>query len=203
MSLVARLSDRIRSTVDGRRGAALPVPPVGFTDGTIALRQWRPSDGLHLATLCDDDEIRRWTSVPHDYRTHQAAGRAAFAEAERLAGRGVHLAVTDAHDAVLLGAVDLVVPGQGRERGRVSFLLGPASRGQGHATRAVRLLDGWAFGAVGTSVLEIRPQADNAAAVAVAERAGFAAETSAGPGADGRLTFVRHAGDPTPAAPQG
>lgn len=199
MSLAARLSDRIRSTVDGRRGAVLPVPPVGFTDGTIALRAWRPSDGLHLASLCDDDEIRRRTSVPRDYRTHQAAGRAAFAEAERLAGRGVHLAVTDAHDAVLLGAVDLTVPGPGRDRARVSFLLGAAHRGQGYATRAVRLVDGWAFSVVGVQVLEVRPQADNAAAIAVAERAGFAPETSdPGPGPDGRLVLARRQGDAVP-----
>ncbi|CAB4904950.1 unannotated protein [freshwater metagenome] len=201
MSLVARLSDRIRSTAGGRRGAALPVPPVGFTDGTIALRQWRPSDGLHLASLCADDEIRRWTSVPHDYRTHQAAGRAAYAEAERLAGRGVHLAITDAHDAVLLGAVDLVVPGPARDRARVSFLLGAEHRGQGYATRAVRLLDAWAFGAVGVQVLELHPQEGNAAAIATAARAGFAAETSdPGPGPDGRLRLARRQGDPVPAA---
>jgi RimJ/RimL family protein N-acetyltransferase len=203
MSLVASITERIRTTVGGRGSVALPVPPVGFTDGTIALRAWRPSDGLHLASLCDDDEIRRRTSVPRDYRTHEAAGRAAFAEAERLAGRGTHVAVTDAHDAVLLGAVALVVPGPGRDRAGITFLLGAEHRGHGHATRAVTLLSGWAFRAAGVSVLEIRPQADNAAAIAVAERAGFAVETTAGPGPDGRLTFVRRDGDPVPGADRG
>lgn len=200
MSLVARLTDRIRTTLDGDRGA-LPVPPVGFTDGTIALRPWRPSDGLDLSALSVDDAIRRFTAVPHHYPASDAAGNAAYAEAERLAGRGVHLAITDARDAVLLGAVDLVVPGPGRETGHVSFLLAAAARGQGHATRAVRLLEGWAVGTVGLRGLEIRPQADNAAAIAVAERAGFAPATSDGtPGADGRVVLVRRAGDPAPPA---
>lgn len=201
MRLATRLTERLRTTVARRPSAALPVPPVGFTDGTIALRPWRPSDGLDLAALCDDDEIRRWTSVPRDYRTHVAAGRAAFAEAERREGRGTYLAITDAHDAVLLGTVDLVLPGPGPELGRVAFLLGADARGQGHATRAVTLLTGWAFSTVGVAHLEIRPQAGNAAAIAVATRAGFTpALEELQAGTDDRLRFVRRAGDPAPPA---
>jgi RimJ/RimL family protein N-acetyltransferase len=201
MSLAQRLTERIRTTVDGIRASpALPVPPVGFTDGTIALRPWRPSDALDLSTLCDDDEIRRWTSVPDDYLAQEAAGRAAFAEEERREGRGVHLAVTDAHDAVLLGAVDLTVPGGDRTLGRIAFLLGAAARGQGHATRAVRLVEGWAVGTVGAETVEIRPQAGNVAAIAVAERAGFVLEGDRAAGPDGRSRFGRRAGDPAPPA---
>lgn len=192
MSLVTRLAERLRTSAGLPASRALPVPPVGFTDGTIALRPWRPSDGLDLATLCDDDEIRRWTSVPRDYRTHVAARRAAFAEEERLEGRGTYFAITDARDAVLLGAVDLIVPGPGRELGRIAFLLGADARGHGHATRAVELLAGWAFSTVGVGTLEIRPRADNAAAVAVATRTGFAM-LERGPGPDGRLRCIRRA----------
>jgi RimJ/RimL family protein N-acetyltransferase len=200
MSLAQRLQERIRTTVGGLRSSpALPVPPVGFTDGTVALRPWRPSDALDLSALCDDDEIRRWTSVPADYPARDAAGRAAFAEAERLEGRGVHLAITDAHDAVLLGAVDLAVPGADRTVARVSFLLGAQARGRGHATRAVRLLAGWAVETVGIETLEIRPQAGNGTAIAVAERAGFALRGGAEAGPDGRVLLVRGAGGPVPA----
>lgn len=198
MSLATRLTERLRTTVGLPSSHALPVPPVGFTDGTIALRLWRPSDGLDLATLCDDDEIRRRTSVPHDYRTHAAAGRAAFAEEERLAGRGVHLAITDAHDAVLLGAVDLVLPGPGRDLGRITFLLGADARGHGHATRAVGLVLDWASSTVGVTAVEIRPQADNDAAIAVGTRLGFAPAGDTDP--DGRVTLVRRGDDPVSAA---
>lgn len=192
MSLASRITERVRATVDGGRAArALPLPPVRFTDDTIALRSWRPSDGLRLAALCDDDEIRRWTSVPGVYRTHEAAGRAAFAEEERLEGRGTHLAITDVHDAVVHGAVDLVLPGPGRELGRISFLLAADARGRGVATRAVALLGDWATGTVGTDRLEIRPQADNAAAIGVAVRAGYVL-VDPRPDADGRVLCVRH-----------
>lgn len=201
MTLAQRLTERLRATVGAMRPSpALPVPPVGFTDGTIAVRPWRPSDALDLSALCADDEIRRWTSVPDDYLPQDAAGRAAFAENERLEGRGVHLAVTDAHDAVLLGAVDLTIPGGDRTQGRITFLLGTAARGEGHATRAVRLLEGWAVGTVGVETLEIRPQAHNGAAIAVAERAGFVLEGDAAGGPDGRIRLVRRAGDPAPPA---
>ena len=190
MSLASRITERVRATVDGDRARALPLPPVPLTDGTIALRSWRPSDGLRLAALCDDDEIRRWTAVPAESRTHEAAGRAAFAEDERREGRGSHLAITDAHDAVVHGAVDLVLPGPGRDEGRISFLLAADARGHGHATRAVELLAGWATATVGVSRLEIRPQAGNAAAIAVAERAGFVLADPA-PGPDGRVRLSR------------
>ena len=204
MSLVARLTERVRTVVDGGRAAALPVPPVGFTDGTIALRPWRPSDGLDLAALCDDEAIHRWTSVPRQYKAAEAAGNAAWAEEQRKEGRGVHLAITDARDAVLLGAVDLTIPGGDRTTGRVSFLLRAGSRGAGHATRAVRLLEPWAFRAVGVDVLEIRPQAGNEDAIGVARRAGFtAAPGSDAPDAEGRVTYVRRAGDPVPEGLQG
>jgi RimJ/RimL family protein N-acetyltransferase len=204
MSLVARLTERVRTVVDGGRAAALPVPPVGFTDGTIALRPWRPSDGLDLAALCDDEAIRRWTSVPPQYKASDAAGNAAWAETQRREGRGVHLAITDARDAVLLGAADLTVAGADRRTARVSFLLRAGSRGAGHATRAVRLLDGWAFRTVGVDVLEIRPQAGNEEAIAVARRAGVnAAPGGDAPDAEGRITFARRAGDPVPEIAQG
>lgn len=199
MSLAARLQDRLRATVGGgRRSVALPVPPVGFTDGTIALRPWRPSDGLDLSALSDDPEIHRFTSVPRDYPARDAAGNAAFAEEQRLEGRGVHLAITDAHDAVLLGAIDLTVPGPGLEVGRVSFLLAASARGAGHATRAVRLMDGWALGTVGVGRLELRPQRDNDAAIAVAERAGYSRGAD---GDDGRVTFALTAADPVSPLP--
>jgi RimJ/RimL family protein N-acetyltransferase len=174
-------------------GGALPVPPVGFTDGTIALRPWRPSDGLALADLCDDDEIRRRTGVPDVYPAQEAAGRAAFAEAERRAGRGVYLAVVDARDAVLHGAIDLRIVDAEARTAEVGYLLGAAHRGRGTMTRAVELLAGWAFGPVGLERLEVRVEPDNAASLAVAERAGFMQADDAA-AADGRLVLVRRRG---------
>lgn len=188
MGLLARVTDRIAiATGMADPKGALPVPPVGFTDGTIALRQWRPSDGLDLAALCDDEQIHRFTSVPPVYPARDAAGNAAYAEAERLEGRGTHLAIVDKLDAVLYGAVDLTIPGPNRSVGRISFLLGAAHRGHGRATAAVRLLDGWALGTAGVGRLECLPQQDNAAAIAVAERAGFERDNAGAGAPDGRV----------------
>jgi RimJ/RimL family protein N-acetyltransferase len=61
------------------------------------------------------------------------------------------------------------------EIAEVSYFLGSAARGRGYATRAVLLLARWAF-AEGIERLELRVEADNAASIHVAERAGFMRE---------------------------
>ena len=186
---LARLTDRIAiATGMADPKGALPVPPVGFTDGTIALRPWRPSDGLDLAALCDDDEIRRFTSVPPAYPARDAAGNAAYAEAERLEGRGIHLAIIDTLDAVLYGAIDLTIPGANRSVGPdlvPARRRPPRPRPRHRAPCACSTAGRWAPSA--SAAWSACPQDDNAAAIAVAERAGFERDEAGGAVPDGRV----------------
>jgi len=61
-------------------------------------------------------------------------------------------------------------------QGEIGYVLAPAARGRGVATRAVGLLTGWGFGELGLQRIELRIDARNAASERVAERAGYVRE---------------------------
>jgi len=62
------------------------------------------------------------------------------------------------------------------EIAEVSYFLSAAVRGRGVATRAVRLVSGWAFDELGIERIELRVHPENPASRRVAERAGFTRE---------------------------
>ena len=61
-------------------------------------------------------------------------------------------------------------------RGEVGYWLGPRARGQGHATRAVRLICGWGFRALRLERIDLFAATGNPASQRVAERGGFTRE---------------------------
>jgi RimJ/RimL family protein N-acetyltransferase len=52
----------------------------------------------------------------------------------------------------------------------------PAARGRGHATRAIRLVSGWAFRELGTERIEARTDPENLASQRALQKAGFTRE---------------------------
>ena len=80
------------------------------------------------------------------------------------------MAIVDAAGAVV-GAIDLMM-GE-FERGEIGYAVGAWVRGNGYATRAVRLLSGWAFESAGVARLELPIPVGNTRSRAVAERAGY------------------------------
>lgn len=155
------------------RPLALPDPPL--SDDDIALRPWRQVDAPALTELCQDEAIVRWTSVPADYTLDMARTRVARAEAERLAGRALILAVVGSSSDVL-GACDLLVIADDPKRAEVAFMLGAHARGRGVMTRAVRLISRWGIEQLGIERLEVLAHPENGASIAVAKRAGFTEE---------------------------
>jgi len=153
---------------------ALPTAPI--TDGTTVLRPWQVSDVPKLVAICRDDEITRWTRVPNVYGI--TAARAWVAESRDLAGDGISapFAIAASSDGDLLGSISLMRFTWEHARGEVGYLLGREARGQGHATRAVRLICAWGFAALGLERIELLAAAGNAASQRVAERAGFTRE---------------------------
>jgi RimJ/RimL family protein N-acetyltransferase len=61
-------------------------------------------------------------------------------------------------------------------RGEVGYWLAAAARGQGHATRAVRLICAWGFSALRLERIDLMAATGNPASQQVAERAGFTRE---------------------------
>jgi ribosomal-protein-alanine N-acetyltransferase len=144
--------------------------PLGDRD--VVLRVWRSADAEWYAARTRDPEIQRWTSEPPDLSPERV--REAI---EAMLATRAHLgtAITDAGTGQLLGNAGLALVDGEPGVGAISYWLAPEGRGRGAATRAVRLLTGWAW-ACGLRRVELFTHVDNLASQGVAERAGFVRE---------------------------
>lgn len=150
----------------------LPDPPLG--DGTVTLRPFGTEDIPDIVAACRDPEIPRWTRVPDDYSEADARAFLAMASAGRTEGTAIVLAVCDATDEALLGATG--IHGIGEGTGEIGYWMRREARGRGAATRAVRLVSGWALTDLGLARLDLLAEPANAASQRVAEKAGFSRE---------------------------
>ena len=144
-----------------------------ITDGEIILRPKRPEDRDAVVAACQDPEIPRWTRVPSPYGPADYDEYLAVSAEEARAGRGVNLLAFDA-DGRLLGSFSVMEIDRARGYGEIGYWVAAEARTRGVATRAVRLLAGWARDALGLRELEILPHPDNPPSRRVAEKAGFA-----------------------------
>jgi RimJ/RimL family protein N-acetyltransferase len=151
----------------------LPLPEPPLADGELRVRPWRAEDAAALALAWADPEVARWTGVPA--ACDEAAARRWIDgdAARRAAGRSLDLVVEV--DGAVAGEVGLVGPGLLRPGASVEigWWVGPAHRGRGLATRAVRLVAAWAVEELDRPVLEAVCDPANPASAAVARRAGF------------------------------
>lgn len=152
----------------------LPADPL--VEGDTALRPWRDSDLPELVQACRDQEIVRWTSVPTDYTEADARNYLRQRYDAAFAGLTAPFAVVDASSGRLLGSISLLRFSWGHARGEVGYWLASWARGQGHATRAVRLICAWGFSALRLERIDLMAATGNPASQSVAERAGFTRE---------------------------
>jgi RimJ/RimL family protein N-acetyltransferase len=157
-------------------GSPIEFPVEGLSDGVVRLRLMVESDIDAIVDACQDPEIPRWTEVPDGYE--EADGRE-WLEAQkrrRESGAELHLVVVDGEDGRLVGSIGIVGIDSGDRRGSIGYWVAKGARRRGVATRAVRLLAGWAFEDLGLGRVEIKAEAANVASHRVAERAGFTRE---------------------------
>ena|SRR5579862_2056946 len=152
----------------------LPAGPL--SDGPTALRPWRDSDIDALVDACRDDEIVRWTRVPANYTKHDARAYLLQRYDALNAGTTAPFAIVSPATEALLGSISLMQLNWLHSRGEVGYWLASEARGHGHATRAVRLICGWGFEALGLERIDLLAATGNAASQRVAERAGFTRE---------------------------
>jgi RimJ/RimL family protein N-acetyltransferase len=152
----------------------LPGDPL--VEGGTALRPWRDADLPELVEACRDPEIVRWTSVPSGYTEADARNYLRQRYDAAFAGLTAPFAVIDAETGRLLGSISLLRFAWGDARGEVGYWLARWARGQGHATRAVRLICAWGFGALRLERIDLMAATGNPASQQVAERAGFTRE---------------------------
>lgn len=145
---------------------APPEPPL--SDGVVVLRPLEERDLGAIERAAGDAEIRKWfdlhTRRPADYL---AAKRAAWTE-----GTGASFAICDATQPdTCLGHVFVERADDGGAS--IGYWLLEDGRGEGRATRAVRLAGSWALREMLLPRLQLRTHPENAASQRVAERAGF------------------------------
>jgi RimJ/RimL family protein N-acetyltransferase len=156
--------------------AALRVPDL--RDDVVALRPWRESDVPANLDAFSDPTVQRFSYPRADPYT-EADALAYVIDATRAweAGTGAEFAcVAPDDDAAILGGASIYDIETEWRRASTGYWLAPRARGQGIATRAVRLLAGWAFDDLGIERLQLTCGPDNLASQRVAERAGFTRE---------------------------
>ena len=152
-------------------------------DEALELRPYALSDTATIAALDADPDVQRWFDWPQNSNGSPEAVAARLRSADATvrtkwdqwrSGKEYTFVIRDRQTDSGLGWVDVQLRGAGR--GNVSYGVLAAWRGNGAATRAVRLISGFAFELLGLVRLEIRADATNVASRRVAEKAGFVLE---------------------------
>ncbi|MFE1791398.1 GNAT family N-acetyltransferase [Streptomyces sp. NPDC059525] len=135
----------------------------------LVLRDWAEGDLAAMPELFDHPDIAYWTPIVSPF--DEAAARARLVRARQLRQEGttILLAIT-VDSGAPLGEVMLRRAPEGTE---IGYAVGPAHRGQGLAARAVRVMAAYAFEQWGVRQVILELEAENAASVAVAGKAGF------------------------------
>ena len=153
------------------------LPPDPLVDGTTALRPWRDSDLQAIVAACQDPEVVRWTRVPEGYGEADARAYLLGRYDAIETGASAPFAIVQAADPTqLLGSIALMRFDWTDRRGEVGYWLAPEGRGQGHVTRAVRLICALGFQTLGLERIELLAAIGNPASQRVAQRAGFTRE---------------------------
>ncbi|MFI0999436.1 GNAT family N-acetyltransferase [Streptomyces galbus] len=149
---------------------ASPFPErLRLTGEGLVLRDWTEADVPAMPALFDHPDIAYWTPIVSPFDEEAAWARMDRDRRLRAEGTAILLAVTVDGDAPL-GEVMLRRAPEGTELG---YAIGPAHRGQALAVRAVRVMTAYAFEELGADRVVLELEAENAASVAVATRAGF------------------------------
>ena len=165
----------VRRRQTGPRRIVLPSEPL--VNGSTALRAWRDSDLDSLVAACQDREISRWTRVPHPYGPSDARAYLLQRHDALHAGASAPFAIVLAEDRDhLLGSISLMRFSWTHARGEVGYWLAKDGRGQGHVSRAVRLITNWGFAHLGLQRIDLMAATGNPASQRVAERCGFTRE---------------------------
>lgn len=152
----------------------LPQPPLG--DGVIRLRPWQPADAPALVAAWADPAVGRWSAPPARRSLVDARRWIAGTPALRARGLALDLVISSIGPRpVVLGEVALSAfdDDGGAD---IGYWIGPEHRGQGHATRAVRLVTAWALNQHGLRQVRATVDPRNRASTAVLRRAGFRAD---------------------------
>jgi RimJ/RimL family protein N-acetyltransferase len=135
-----------------------------------------PFTAAHLprfAALAEDPDVLRFTRFPDPPEAAFPARWLARYEAGRRDGTKEAFAVLDPRSGELVGLALAVEIDRAAGAAELGYLVGPAARGRGIATEALRRLTRWAREHEGLQALTLIINAENAGSRKVAERAGY------------------------------
>lgn len=149
---------------------ATPFPDrIELAGEGLVLRDWTEADLAAMPDLFDHPDIAYWTPIVSPFDAAAAHTRLDRDRQLRAEGTAILLAIT-VDGRAPLGEVMLRRAPEGTE---IGYAIGPAHRGRGLAVRAVRVMSAYAFEELGAEQVILELEAENAASVAVATKAGF------------------------------
>lgn len=152
-------------------------PDVSISTERLVLRPFEDADVPAYTEMMNDEMVTAWTTAPQPFTTADATRWVrAIAPAQRTAGRGVALAVTEFLTQRLVGAVTLTHTDWRVRATEISYVTAPWARGEGYATESVLAVAKWLFRDQRFERLELRTAADNTAAQQVAQKIGCISE---------------------------
>ncbi|MQY14560.1 hypothetical protein SRB5_47280 [Streptomyces sp. RB5] len=141
----------------------------------LVLREWTDADLPVLRTLMDDPDVAYWTPLVSPF--DEAAARAYLTRSRgyRAEGRTIQLAITRGGGEPLGEVLIMRSRHEGQDPGtlEIGYSVGAAHRGQGLASRAVRVVAAYAFAELGAPSLVLELESENAGSVGVARSSGF------------------------------
>nr|WP_145483882.1 MULTISPECIES: GNAT family N-acetyltransferase [Streptomyces] len=152
-------------------------PNISISTERLVLRPLDEDDVPALAEMMNDEQVAAWTDVPQPF-TEAGARRwiTEHAPAERAAGRGLDLAVTEFLTQRLVGVVQLTRTDWHIRATELSYIVAPWARGEGYASEAALATARWLFDDQRFERIELRTAADNAASQQVAQKIGCISE---------------------------
>ena len=141
----------------------------------VTLRPWRDGDVDAIHAACQDEAITYWLPmIPIPYTRSDARDYIRKTRQSWRDGTDAFFAVTDAPTGEVVGSIGMRCHGDGR--GTVGYWVAAEARGQGVATRALKLISGWALDGLRLERLELMAEPENEASCKVAERSGYQRE---------------------------
>ncbi|MGW1748475.1 GNAT family N-acetyltransferase [Streptomyces sp. NPDC002092] len=152
-------------------------PNISISTERLVLRPLDEDDVNGLAEMMNDEQVGAWTDVPQPFDEDQARHWITeYAPAERAAGRGLDLAVTEFLTQRLVGIVQLTKTNWHVRSTELSYIIAPWARGEGYASEAALATAQWLFGDQKLERIELRTAADNTASQQVAQKIGCISE---------------------------
>lgn len=152
-------------------------PDISISTERLVLRPLDTDDIPALTAMMNDEQVAAWTDAPRPFTERDArTWITEYAPAERAAGNGLDLAVTEFLTQRLVGLIRLTKTNWHVRSTELSYIVAPWARGEGYASEAALATAQWLFGDQHVERIELRTAADNTASQQVAQKIGCISE---------------------------